>query len=73
MSQKKPLRYEESVNRLEEIAGELENGDLPLDEAVKRFEESVTLASFCKNYLENLKGKVTELTGEETDGEQDNV
>lgn len=73
MSQKKTLRYEDAVNRLEEIAVELENGDLPLDEAVKRFEESVSLAAFCKNYLENLKGKVTELAEEETEDERDDV
>lgn len=54
---KKP-DFENSLARLEEIVGKLENANLSLDEAMKLFEEGVQLSRECQKYLEQAEGKV---------------
>ena len=50
--------FEKALNKLEKIVEELENGDLPLDEALKKYEEGVKLAGFCSKKLEAAQKKV---------------
>ena len=50
--------FEESLKKLESIIGKLEQGDLPLDESVRLFEEGVKLSDACKADLETAEGKV---------------
>ena len=55
----KTLNFEETMKKLEEIALELEKGDLNLDDSVKKFEEGITLAKQCNKYLEEAEKKIT--------------
>ena len=64
-------RYEEAVAQLEAIVGELEAGDLPLDKAMKRFEEGVKLSKTCSDTLDEAETRVRILTGETAEGLQD--
>ena len=50
--------FEESLKKLDEIVGQLENGNLPLEESIKLFEEGTRLAASCKQELDNAEGKV---------------
>jgi exodeoxyribonuclease VII small subunit len=50
--------FEESLRKLETIVGQLERGDLPLEDSVKLFEEGMQLSSDCKKQLEEAEGKV---------------
>ena len=59
--------FEESMEKLEGIVTELENGNLNLDESVKRFEEGMKIAKQCNTILENAEKKITILL--EKDGE----
>lgn len=59
--------FEESMKKLEGIVTELENGNLNLDESVKRFEEGMKIAKECNTILENAEKKITILL--EKDGE----
>lgn len=59
--------FEESMKKLEEIVGELENGNLNLDESVNKFEEGMKIAKQCNNILESAEKKITILL--EKDGE----
>ena len=54
---KKP-EFERSLARLEEIVRKLENTNLSLDEAMKLFEEGVTLSRDCQKQLEQAEGRV---------------
>ena len=45
----KELTFEESMEKLEEIANELEKNDLSLDESIKKFEEGMKISKHCKN------------------------
>ncbi len=59
--------YEDSVKRLEKIVGTLEGGSLPLDEALKLFEEGTKLVVFCNKTLDDAEQKITELTEEKVE------
>lgn len=38
--------------------GQLEKGDIPLDNALKLFEEGIELSNSCRKELEDAEGKV---------------
>ena len=50
--------FEESLRKLESIVGQLEQGDLALEESLKLFEQGVTLSGACKQELDAAEGKV---------------
>jgi exodeoxyribonuclease VII small subunit len=50
--------FEKSLARLEEVVKRLESSDLPLDEAMKLFEEGVKLSHDCQNQLAEAEGRV---------------
>ncbi len=56
--------FEEALGRLEEIAEQLENGNMPLDEAVKRYEEGVRAYRYCSSLLKHVERKIEVLTQE---------
>ena len=57
--------FEESMKKLETIVTELENGNLNLDESVKKFEEGMKIAKQCNNILEDAEKKITILLEED--------
>ena len=59
--------FEESMKKLESIVAELENGNLNLDESVKKFEDGMKIAKQCNTILESAEKKITILL--EKDGE----
>jgi len=52
------LKFEQAMARLEAIVGELEKGDLPLDDSLKIFEEGIRLSKSCLKTLEDAERKV---------------
>jgi exodeoxyribonuclease VII small subunit len=62
--------FEESMKKLETIVTELENGNLNLDESVKKFEEGMKIAKQCNNILENAEKKITILLEKNGDFEE---
>lgn len=59
---KKKLNYEQSVSRLEEIVELLENGELPLEESMKLFEEGTKLSAECYSMLSKAEQKITQIS-----------
>ena len=51
-------QFEDSLQRLEKIVAELEKGNVPLEQALKLFEEGVQLSADCRKELEEAEGKV---------------
>lgn len=51
-------KFEESLQRLETIVGELEKGDVSLDRALELFDEGMKLSGSCRKELEEAEGKV---------------
>lgn len=53
--------FEEALARLEEIAEQLESGELALDKAIALAEEGLKLSQFCEKQLTEAEGKITQL------------
>jgi len=51
-------KFETSMARLEEIVQKLEQGDLPLEQSLKLFEEGIRLSRICNARLEEAERKV---------------
>ena len=57
--------FEGALSRLEKIVGDLEQGDLSLEEALKLFEEGVQVSRYCARVLKEAERKVEILTRNE--------
>lgn len=51
--------FEDALKQLEVIVEELESDDLPLEKAIKRFEQGVRLSKFCSEKLDETEKKIT--------------
>jgi len=51
-------KFEECLSRLETIVDQLEKGDVPLEQALKLFEEGMQLSASCRQELEAAEGRV---------------
>lgn len=63
------LKFEETMQQLEQIVAQLEQGDVPLEEALEQFQKGVALSKLCKDKLENAETTLTKIVnenGEET-------
>ncbi len=58
------INFEETMKQLEELANELEKGDLPLDKSVAKFEEGMQLSKACIEMLEEAEKKISILLQE---------
>ena len=63
----KEMNFEETMTKLEQIAGELEKGDLNLDDSVKKFEEGMELSKKATKILESAEKRINILI--QSDGE----
>ena len=50
--------FEESLSELEQIATNLESGNLGLDEAIKEFEKGIKLSKECSQKLDEAEKKI---------------
>jgi len=54
----KELKFEQALDKLENIVKEMEEGSVPLDKSLELFEEGVKLAKFCSVKLKEVEKKV---------------
>jgi exodeoxyribonuclease VII small subunit len=62
-------KFEERLERLEELALRIKEPDLPLEEAIAVFEEGVKLSKGLERDLDRIQGKVELLLGTTIDDE----
>jgi len=53
--------FEQAIDELEKIVEELERGDLPLEETIKRFEQGLKLSELCTRKLNQVEQKLKKL------------
>lgn len=58
MDRKAKKTFEDALSQLESIVAQLEDGDLPLEESLKLFEEGIKLSRFCNQKLNEAQKKV---------------
>lgn len=61
MSKEKELTFEESLTQLEVIVKKLESGDVPLDDAIKEFNNAMALAKSCDEKLKNAEESIAKI------------
>lgn len=55
------MNFEENVEQLEKVVQELENGNLNLEDSIKKFEEGMSISKKCNEILEEAEKKITVL------------
>lgn len=63
--EKKEESFEKNLEKLEEIVKELENGNVDLDIAIKKYEEAMLLATSCDKKLKEAESAVTKIVGDD--------
>lgn len=56
---KENKKFEEMIQDLEQIAKDLESGDLSLDDSVKKFEKGMEISKECSKILEDAEKKIS--------------
>jgi exodeoxyribonuclease VII small subunit len=51
-------KFEEALEKLEEIVKKMESGDLTLDESLKAFEEGIRLSRLCAQKIDEAERRV---------------
>ena len=59
------VKFEDALEKLVNIVKEMEAGEMPLDSALKTFEEGIRLIRFCSAKLEETQRRVDELLEKE--------
>ena len=59
-TKEKELNFEESLLALEKIVKDLENGNIPLDDAITKFNEAMILAKSCNEKLDKANEQFNE-------------
>lgn len=57
------LSFEQSLTELQQIVGDLEQGEIGLDESMQRFEQGISLLRNCYGVLERAEQRIEILTG----------
>mgnify|MGYP001566274830 FL=1 len=58
-------KFEEALERLEDIVRKMEAGDMTLEESLKAFEEGIKLARLCSRRLDEAERRVEILLKQE--------
>lgn len=61
--------FDESLNELEKIVEKLEQGDVPLEEALDKFQEGITLSRELKTTLQDAEETLAKIVTENGDEE----
>ena len=69
MTEVEDLSFEQALEELEAVVGELESGELALDDMLGRFGRAMKLKEHCAALLEKAEASIRELVGEDGDTE----
>ena len=61
------LSFEESLEKLEIIVNKLEQGDIPLDDAIDEFSEAIKLVKICDDKLNSAEESIAKIVEENGD------
>ena len=63
----KEMTFETALNNLDGIIKDLENGNIPLEDAISKYTDAMNLGKICQEKLDNATEQVNKIIG--TDGE----
>lgn len=59
------LSFEEAMKKLEGIVEKLEEGDVPLEEAISIYREGMELSKLCHDKLKDVEEQLTQIITED--------
>lgn len=62
MSDVKDMSFEDAMKELEQVVGQLERGDVALDDSIKLYERGAELKARCEAKLKEAEEKVAKIT-----------
>jgi exodeoxyribonuclease VII small subunit len=60
-----PVSYETALQELEQLASQLESGQLPLDQLMSGYQRGAELLKFCRSKLEAIEQQITVIDGDQ--------
>lgn len=61
-NQATPPDFESAMQRLEQITGQMESGQMPLHELLERYEEGTKLIQYCQETLQSAEKRIEMVT-----------
>ena len=58
-----PASYEAALSELESLVGELESGQMPLDQLLSGYQRGAVLLAFCRDKLKAVEVQIQVLDG----------
>jgi exodeoxyribonuclease VII small subunit len=62
MADVKNMSFEEAMRELETVVGQLERGDVPLEDSIKLYERGAALKARCEAKLKEAEAKISAIT-----------
>ncbi len=60
-----PVSYESALQELEQLAAQLESGQLPLDQLMSGYQRGAELLKFCRSKLEAIEQQINVIDGDQ--------
>ena len=60
-----PATYEAALSELELLVGQLESGQMPLDQLLSGYQRGAVLLSFCRDKLKAVEDQIQVLDGDQ--------
>ena len=60
-----PAQYELALSELEQLVGQLESGQMPLDQLLSAYQRGASLLAFCRDKLKAVENQIQVLDGEQ--------
>jgi exodeoxyribonuclease VII small subunit len=60
-----PISYETALQELEQLAAQLESGQLPLDQLMSGYQRGAELLKFCRGKLEAIEQQISVIDGDQ--------
>ncbi len=64
--ERKEIKFEESLKRLEDIVTQLEKSDISLEQSIALFEEGIRLSKYCNQKLNEAEQRIMKLVKTES-------
>jgi exodeoxyribonuclease VII small subunit len=65
MANENKMTFEQAMEQLETIVEKLEEGDVPLEEAISFYKEGMELSKLCHDKLKNVEAQLAEIITED--------
>lgn len=62
MAKSKPLKFEQAVEKIEQIIERIESGEVDLGQCLEQYESGVKLVKHCNQILQHVEKKVAQLS-----------